>query len=286
MSTLTYLTTWRAISARIHGLEKAAAVHARFLASHSGSPYGADKALQKHCQDILASVEEFHQSSSAYMPAAALSAINRFMADGGKQIRDNIAGDTLLVRTIIVKLLAFESEMTYCLDSPTEGIRSASELAFMHLQRLIVADGEYREKWQKAFAQHETRCEMLGALHLLWHGIWAFKVDATGGKTDLVYQEPPNVASAPAALGMILTEWKRSDGDVTAAYAAARRQAALYSGGILAGLELATHRYLVAVTEKQIQPPADAIADAVTYRHINIAVNPELPSVAAKRLAK
>lgn len=286
MSILTYLTAWRAISARIHGLEKAAATHARFLASQSRSPYGADNALQQQCRDILASVEEFHKSSSAYIPSVALSAIDRFMADGGKQIRENTASDATLVRTTIVKLLAFESEMTYCLDSPTERIRSVSEVAFMHLQRLIVADGEYREKWQDAFIQRETRCEMLGALHLLWHGIWAFKVDATGGKTDLVYQEPPDVGSAPAALGMILTEWKRAVGDVDAAYAAAREQAAIYSGGILAGLELATHRYLVVVTEKQTQPPADMIKDAIIYRHINIAVNPEPPSVAAKKLSR
>ena len=210
MSALTYLVAWRPISARIHGLENAAAAHARFLASHSGSPYGADKALQKHCEDICTSIEHFSGSFGDLLPDAANIAIDRFLADGGKQIRQNRDGDALLVRTIIVKLVAFESELTYCLESPMERVRSASELAFMHLQQLIVVDEEYRAKWRKAFSVRETHCEKLGAVHLLWHGIWAFKADAnSGGRTDLVYQEPLQVDAAPVAIGMIFTEWKR-----------------------------------------------------------------------------
>jgi hypothetical protein len=254
MSALTYLAVWRAISARIHGLEKAAAMHARFLTTRSASPYGADRYLQRHCEDILASVDEFQRSFRDLLPAAAHSAIDRFVGDGGKQIRGNSDGDGLLVRTIIVKLIAFEAEMTFCLDSQMERVRSASELAFMHLQRLIVADEEYRKKWQDAFAAGETHCERLGGVHLLWHGIWAFKVDASGGKTDLVYQEPLRTGEATVALGMVLTEWKRADGNPDAAFEAAKQQAALYSGGVLAGVELASHRYLVVVTRSQITP--------------------------------
>jgi len=182
--------------------------------------------------------------------------------------------------------VAFEAEMTYCLDSPMERVRSASELAFMHLQRLIVVDEEYRKKWQTAFASHETHCEKLGGVHLLWHGIWAFKADASGGKTDLVYQEPLQTNPVPVALGMVLTEWKRAVSKSDVAFADARQQAAIYSGGVLAGVELATHRYLVAVTEKQIVPPADVVDGGVVYRHINIAVEPQSPSAAAKKLAK
>ena len=287
MSALTYLVAWRPISARIHGLENAAAAHARFLASHNASPYGADKALQKHCEDICTSIEHFSGSFSDFLPDAANIAIDRFLADGGKQIRENRDGDALVVRTIIVKLIAFESELTYCLESPMERVRSASELAFMHLQQLIVADEEYRAKWREAFSVRETHCEKLGAVHLLWHGIWAFKADASsGGRTDLVYQEPLQVDAAPVAIGMILTEWKRADGSPEHAYAEARHQAEFYSAGVLGGVELTSHRYLVAVTKKQIVPPTDATEGTVTYRHINIAVEPETPSIAAKRLAK
>ena len=226
MSAITYLAAWRAISARIHGLERAGTVHARFLAIRSGSPYGADKVLQKQYEDILTSVEEFRRTFGDLLPAAANSAIELFTEDGGKQIGDNTEGDALLGRTILVKLVAFESEITYTLDSPLERIRSASELAFMHLQRLIVADEEYRKKWQRAFGNHETHCERLGALHLLWHGVWAFKVDATGGKTDLVYQERLQTGTAPVALGIVLTEWKRAGGNPDNAYFNVKQQAA------------------------------------------------------------
>ena len=53
---------------------------------------------------------------------------------------------------------------------------------------------------------------------------------------------------------------------------------------VLGGVELASHRYLVAVTRTQIAPAKDAVKGAVTYRCINIAVDPESPSVAVKRL--
>ena len=285
MSALNFIAAWRPLSARICGLERAAAVHARFLTVNSASPFGADKALQKHCEEIYANIIEFQKTFSESLPPAANSAIDRFKTDGGEQINANTNGDAKLVRTIIVKLVAFESEVSYCLDGQEERIRSASELAFVHLQRLIVADEDYRRKWQEAF-DHETRCETLGALQLLWHGVWAFKVDANGGRTDLVYQEPLQTSDTQVALGMVLTEWKKTDDKTDEAYAAAKKQAALYSGGVLAGFELASHRYLVVVTRKQIETPMDVVEGSVTYRHINIAVEPEAPSTAARRLAK
>lgn len=151
MRTLNYLAEWRPISARIHGLEKAATLHAGFLAGNSASPYGADKDLQRHCEQIRESVERFLGDFRGLLPKPCNDAIDRFLFDTGSQIVKNSAGDAKLVRSIVVKLVAFESEMTYCLDSPRERIRSASEMAFMHLQRLIVADEEYQNKWQKAF---------------------------------------------------------------------------------------------------------------------------------------
>ena len=203
------------------------------------------------------------------------------MSDAGSQIRGNTAGDALLIRTILVKLVAFEAEMTYSLDSPTEQVTQLGA-CIMHLQRLIVADNEYREKWQAAFTAHETHCERLGAVHLLWHGIWAFKVDAAGGRTDIVYQEPLSTGTTPIALGMVLTEWKRADGGAEAAYGAARRQAAGYTSGILAGVELASHRYVVVVTKQRLSHQPDIIEAEITYRHINIAVEPASPSIAAR----
>ena len=42
------------------------------------------------------------------LPTAANEAVDRFMSDAGSQIRGNTAGDALLIRTILVKLVAFE----------------------------------------------------------------------------------------------------------------------------------------------------------------------------------
>ena len=60
------------------------------------------------------------------------------------------------------------------------------------------------------------------------------------------------------------------------------RQAENYAHGPLAGNELRGYRYAIVVTEKQVEPPADELRDGVTYRHINIAVDPDTPSQAAR----
>src|SRR5260370_39645264 len=74
-------------------------------------------------------------------------------------------------------------------DTEIEG-RNATELAFEHLRRLIVVNAKVREEWAEAFKQREERSESLGAVHLLSHAIWAFKVTGSGAATDLVYREP------------------------------------------------------------------------------------------------
>ena len=51
-------------------------------------------------------------------------------------------------------------------------------------------DDDYRKIWRKVFDAGETRCEKRGSLHLLWHQILAFKVNADGARTDLVFPEP------------------------------------------------------------------------------------------------
>ncbi len=259
MALITYVSSWKSISERIKSLIKASELHASFLKVNSASPYGADAALQKQCEGIVQEVEVFKRQFEPYLPTTAIEAIARFSSDGGAHINQNNKGDAGLLRSSIVKLAGFESELTYCLDSSAERVRSTSELAFAHLQRLIAVDAAFRTKWLDAFLAHETHCEKLGGVHLLWHGIWAFKVDATGGKTDLVYQEAPRLSEVPAALGMVLTEWKlaRRSEEIEGAFADARMQADLYAGGVLAGLELTSHRYLVVVSEKASKIPPD-----------------------------
>jgi hypothetical protein len=91
------------------------------------------------------------------------------------------------------------------------------------------------------------KCEKLGAAHLLLHGIWAFKVSATGERTDLVLGEKleitPQVEAASEAL--VLTEWKcvRKPGELDHKINEAFSQAKIYSVGVLADFELASRRY-------------------------------------------
>ena len=48
--------------------------------------------------------------------------------------------------------------------------------------------------------------------------------------------------------------------------------------GSLASIDLAAYRYAVLVPERHLDPIADIQEGDVTYRHINIAVDPEVPS--------
>jgi hypothetical protein len=142
-----------------------------------------------------------------------------------------------------VPLAAFRSELDYLLRDAEVEVRNAVELAFEHLRRLIAVDETVRTAWRDAFDRHEIRCEQLGSVHLLSHGIWAFKVTGAGAATDLVFADPihtraPTVKRTARAL--VLTEWKLvRDLDQAAERAReAREQAALYSAGILRGTEI------------------------------------------------
>jgi hypothetical protein len=91
----------------------------------------------------------------------------------------------------------------------------------------------------------------LGGAHLLLHGIWAFKVDGAGGRTDLVLGTPIKdmrevVGSADA---LVLTEWKIAKPEnVETKITEAREQTKKYSEGVLGGIELDQYRYLVMVS--------------------------------------
>ena len=84
-----------------------------------------------------------------------------------------------------------------------------------------------------------------------------------------------------SADALVLTEWKiiHSDSDVSAKIKEAKLQAKRYSQGSLGGIELTNYRYLVIVSKKVIKTmPEDVHEDGVTYRNINIAVDPDSPS--------
>lgn len=274
-----YSEQWKAISSRIRGLMQAGKLHA----TKGPDTYGGWKELLEQCKKILSAIQKF-QEQFQQLPPQAVSAINQFL-NNNELINSNKSTSNIqqaLMWATLVKLAAFESEISYILSDVQHSIRVRSERAFSHLQRTIVVDEEFRNKWQEAFDKREEECEKLGAIHLLWHGIWAFKVNAAGGRTDLVFQDSIDDINDIQRYvdGIVLTEWKRAkpDDNVENKFKEARDQARNYAQGVLAGSELAGYRYAVVVSRKQVEIPEDIKEGEVIYRHINIAVEPSTPS--------
>jgi hypothetical protein len=274
-----HLEEWVAIKARIKGLTKAGL---RTDLQRDGSW----RYFRDQCLDILSILEGFRSTHSEILPPASILSINRILgrkaglSQGGQMLESYVQ----LTRQTLAELGAFESELTYLLSDRQQRIRSITERAFQHLRRLIVADKEVQGKWLGAFEQHEVACEKLGAAHLLWHGIFAFKAHGAGAQTDLILGEPVSDRVAGYAEGIVLTEWKVAgdEGEAIEKLAQARSQAEMYAGGLLAGIELRSHRYLVVVTRKDTELPPDMVVGGVTYRHVNIPVEPAVVSVAAR----
>lgn len=279
----TFSTEWENISARIEGLRNAGSLHAQFMTSLNSSQYGVGKVMAAQLREVYADTCMMFETYTGSVPSRALEALSKFKLQVGPNISQNYEGDERLFRSTLVQLVALNSEVSFHLKSSQEKLRTTSELAFAHLQRLIVVDPDYRQKWKSAFDGGELQCEKLGAVHLLWHGIWAFKVDGSGARTDIVFND--NITSAYGSLigGLVLTEWKKSKTSSVEAFERARRQAELYSEGVLAGVELVNYRYCVVVSENDLRKPTDKTLDGVTYRYINIAIDPQTPSVMASR---
>jgi hypothetical protein len=287
---MNFVDEWRAIASRIHGLMRACELHARFLAIRESDSYGRSKRLRDQSAEVLSSIEGFRARFDATLPSHAASAIDGFLSGTAALIREAEGSPDSREERVwagLVMLSAFETEISYLLSSPQERIRARSELAFSHLQRMITVDDDIRTRWGKAFDRGEVACEQLGAVHLLWHGIWAFKVDATGARTDLVFPEPSGGPGAEArfADGLVLTEWKLAESDAVAQarFEEARVQAQRYAEGPLFASELLNYRYAVVVSRTQLTVPDDLVIGYSLYRHINIAVSPLVPSRASKK---
>jgi hypothetical protein len=184
------------------------------------------------------------------------------------------------VAALLLKLAKFE----FCLVDREANWRSLVERAFLHLDRLIVADPTTAQKWRDAHAAGETECERLGGAHLLQHGLWAFKAHGEGERTDLVLNEPMTADAVEhagrAGAVLVLTEWKRVSRatEVPAAHEQALKQAMQYGRGVLGGLALASARYLITVGPERVPALATIEVEAATYRHLHIAVAPRPPS--------
>ena len=281
-----WLDQWRALSARIEGLLEASRVFAHHY--ESAGRHDLFQVIGKAFKPELASL---HAELTAFaradhdLPREAVAALRDYQEHerhwDGAVNGGQVAG--------VVPIALLRPRFEYAIrDAETTG-RTRTELAFEHLQRSIAVDPGIRERWREAFSVDEPACEKLGAVHLLSHGIWAFKVHAGGAITDLVYAEPiqdelDQIQRTASAL--VLTEWKRvTDPDELAEMARqAREQTNRYKSGALGALELKRTRYVVLVTEREERPPSDQTTpDGVRFRHLTLAVNPQKASAVRPR---
>jgi len=281
ISYVSWILDAKALDQRIRGLMEAGEFFVRTLTVSSEDPYKVADNLSSEALRIFEEVEGFRGRYSAVLPPGALAAIERFVTSTKSYM---ISGEVLALpglKARLAPLAAFRAELEYHLSDRTVRVHRLSERAFQHLQRAIVADEGIARGWAAAFTKGETACEKLGAVHLLSHGLWTFKVSGAGEATDLVFPEPVNVRTAEVtAEAIVLTEWKivRAPDQMEPQASQARKQAAQYAHGVLGGLELQAYRYLVLVSEDFVQTPEDIDEGGVRYRHVNIAVSPRSPS--------
>lgn len=280
---MSWRTEWKAISDRIEGTLKAGSFYIQCVSINASDPGAvADRVLIPSAREIRESIIDFHKDYHSQLPTSAASCLDRFLRDAPKFFEEQVLKDRFGVQVTLTALMSFCAEFTYKITDASTLARRLSERALSHLQRSIVADATTKASWIEAFNHHETSCEKLGAVHLLQHGIWAFKVDGAGERTDLVFGEPLTDLSEVerTAEALVLTEWKRvqEPSKLREKIDEARGQASRYSVGVLGGLELVGYRYLVLVSENFLRMPPDEKEREATYRHINIAVAPKPPS--------
>jgi hypothetical protein len=281
-------TEWEAIEARIRSLAEAG----QFLVmanAHVGASVDMysiiDNDLLPNAARVYATLQEFFAVHGNSLPPKARLALESFFqtkSDFFDGIARSKATGREAMQAATALLLSLQGELSHLLADTEYRAHSLVERAFAHLRRSIVVDEILAARWRTAYETHETHCERLGAIHLLAHGLWGFKASAIGGATDLVLGEPlaADDMVEKSAVALVLTEWKRftRKADLQDLIASARKQAEMYAGGVLGGVELRSYRYIVVVSEHDLPMPGDVLLRNVTYRHINIPVSPRVPS--------
>jgi len=278
---------WQRISSRISGLIESTDLLLATFGLERGDPDSVvRKTVLPELKQLSLLLDAFNAKYAETLPSGAASALKEFLVSWRPP--EPATGFELSALQSVVPLAIFRRAFEYLADDREVEVRALTELAFEHLKRLLAVDERVRDRWKSAFEARETRCEKLGAVHLLHHGIWAFKVSAVGAATDLVYAEPiadqiPSIRRTARVL--VLTEWKlvRDQSEVEEKAEDARRQARLYSEGILAELELKTVRYVILVSKENLEVPPDKIEGATTFRHILLPIEPETPSKEARQ---
>lgn len=282
---VTYIDVWTVLASRIKGVTQVAQFHVACLQFRSDDPKGRGTYLYKQNLSIFEAIRQYGQTFSNIMPNNAKMMFSSFVDEFNSFFAPRESGSNSRQEQILTGsavLSAFATEVSFLFSNSQQQICARTELALSHLQRSIVVDAGLRARWRRAFHRGEVACEKIGAIHMLLHSIWAFKIDAAGARTDLIYQKPVNSFTREESFvdGFVLTEWKKASDYAGASkqYTQAHKQLERYAKGALATNELTSYRYAIVVTLKNVDPPADAIIDGITYRNVNIAVDPNPPS--------
>lgn len=279
---------WDAISAAIAGVTEATKLVCGRVGDDNHDPDAIDFVAEQ-ADALCSAILSMSQPGSPDTPAPILSAFIGFVDAKMKFLGEP---GWVGLRRKAAALEALRIEMGLLL-SDRETPRRLTERAFLHLQQSIACDEVLRKRWKAAFklthGKAEPRCETLGAVHLLSHGIWSFKAHGpggAGGRTDLVLAGPLEASIAAKieeiADALVLTEWKiaKTPADVESQTAKAIAQAKNYGNGVLAAVQLRSTRCAVIVTEHQARVRAPETAEGVEYRVVNVAVDPVSPSKA------
>jgi len=276
-------STWRNISAYVQAVMDAARLNSA-LAIDPSDQFTArnDYFLMPAFRDAWTQILGFCRANKGVLPPTATQIVEDYQLILEQLVINKSATPTGLL-DIINAVCAARSRLDFVLSASEEPLKRLVERAFVHLQRAIIVDADVAKKWQSAFAaaRAEESCERLGAIHLLSHGVWAFKAYSEKERTDLILGTPVDVGEAErSAEAMVLTEWKvaRTEVEVQSRAEQARRQARIYSGSSLAGFELCWVRYLVIVTSNRLPMPPDQREGDILYRVTNVAVDPSTPS--------
>lgn len=275
-----WITEWKAISDRILALVDAGAF---FFRTNDSDMFNASNVLVANGDQIVSLVGNFFSAYGNELSPAAKGCVEKFLSDYRAMFQqgsnpNGFAG----VTGVLTYLVSFRAEFEYLISDTQALTRSLVVRALTHLQWSIIADKVVRERWKQAFEDGEPACESLGACHLLLHGVWGFKANGKGERTDLVLNEPITLTDdiRRGYQGLVLTEWKKvnDEGELSKKLADAQRQAALYGKGILAGFELRSPRYIIIVSRDRMAMPSPAQDGEVTYEFRNVAVEPSTPS--------
>jgi hypothetical protein len=278
------------VSARIQGFVDAVELFAQTQIAQRDDPYEvARKLLLPQAANVVGAINRFREKHrSAFSPPA-------YVWLETDSLKPYLDARTIEARGKVLYCAAFlaglRSQFEYLAADHSAAARSLTERAFSHLQRSLVADRDLQARWKAAFAGREEQIERLGAVHLLSHGVWAFKAHSAdgAGNTDLVLGTSIDLGEVErSSEALVLTEWKKiaASDDPVVKTGQAQAQAAIYSGGVLGGVELRSTRYLVLVGEREFRVPEDRQVGDILYRVVALIIEPSAPSKAARMTSK